>query len=633
MHDWLVVTKPCGFVCIWCSGDRWTMSNRTGVAVFEYRNDHLCHMANPADDTLAELARIVGSGATLSPASSPAEKPRPDAPRLVQTAPVDRRMSEQPAPEAPVVAERHPTMMMDVIDAPHSRIPETARANVRELPVWAQATSESAPRFDFDLQNRLQEAFGTPVASEKSAFERVVDEETDWGEPEPDFVAPHVAEVQTFETHAYSNDADELDAALSAELDRVLADEMAESDADFASPELKAKDDFEAELARMFLPDPAIEPAPAKPVAEAMVEMARMQPVHHDDPAPIAADAGFAATRAAPERQAPVIVDPIFAEADVANAAAFEETATASPGRGKTIAMAIAAVALLGGTAAIALNFVGGENGPPPIIMADNTPAKERPADPGGENVPNQDQAVYKSVEGRSNADLDQPTLLESEETPIQVTNVGIADSSAANALAPRTVRTVTVRPDGTIVGSTDNGTTPRAVSVTNVAENRFGNETASAAANPIGPEAETIAAAPVTPVPVVPEPVAVAEPEVAAPDIVAPVVPTPAPKPVEVAKVEPAPAPEPEPTPAASSPYKVQISSQRSEAAAKSSYNTLSQRYASVIGGKGVDYQRTDIPGKGIYYRVRIPAASSSEANNICSRLKSAGGSCFVTR
>ncbi len=58
-----------------------------------------------------------------------------------------------------------------------------------------------------------------------------------------------------------------------------------------------------------------------------------------------------------------------------------------------------------------------------------------------------------------------------------------------------------------------------------------------------------------------------------------------------------------------------------------------MSQRYASVIGGKGVDYQRTDIPGKGIYYRVRIPAASSSEANDICSRLKSAGGSCFVTR
>ncbi len=244
----------------------------------------------------------------------------------------------------------------------------------------------------------------------------------------------------------------------------------------------------------------------------------------------------------APQRQAPVIVDPIFAEADIANAAAFEETATASRGRGKAIALAIAAVALLGGTAAIALNFVGGESGPPPIIMADNTPAKEKPADPGGESVPNQDQAVYKSVEGRSNADLAQPTLLESEETPIQVTNVGVADSSAANALAPRTVRTVTVRPDGTIVGSTDNGAAARSVSVTNVAENRFGDETASAAANPIGPEAEALTP---TPTPVVPEPVTVAEPEVAVPEIVAPapVVPTPEPKPVEVAKVEPTPA------------------------------------------------------------------------------------------
>ncbi len=615
------------------------MSNRTGVAVFELRYDYLCHMANPADDTLAELARIVGSGATLSPSSF-----RSDAADRPQRAEDVRAPAAPPEPVAPVRVERSPTMMMNVNDAPvdHGSAPRS------DLPTWAQATAETAPRFDFDLHDRLQAAFGNRVGTDKSAFERVVNDEA---VPAAPVARPEaVTDLPTAAAHnSPLNAADELDAALSAELDRVLADEMAEGDAEFASPELKSQDDFETELARMFLPDPQPEPASAQAErsthSAAGIASDAFSPEETVPQQRAANEAPIEPMLPVPERQAPVVVDPVFAEGDMAYAAPVDDTAGPSRGRGKTIALAIAGIALLGGTAAVALNFLGGENGPPPIILADNSPAKEKPADPGGENVPNQDQAVYRSVEGRSNGDIEQPTLLESEETPIQVTNVDIADGGGANALAPRTVRTVTVRPDGTIVGSTNAGTAPRSVRVTTLSDNRFEVGENSAAANPIGPEATPpVAASPASepaPAPVV---VAAAEPEVATPEPVvvasepvapAPVVPTPAPKPVEVAKVEPTPEPEPAPapTPAAASPYKVQISSQRSDAAARSSYDNLSRRYASVIGGKGVDYQRTDIPGKGIYYRVRIPAASRSEANTICSRLKSAGGSCFVTR
>ena len=52
-----------------------------------------------------------------------------------------------------------------------------------------------------------------------------------------------------------------------------------------------------------------------------------------------------------------------------------------------------------------------------------------------------------------------------------------------------------------------------------------------------------------------------------------------------------------------------------------------------SVIGGKGVDIKKAEIAGKGTYFRVRIPAGTRDEANALCSRYKSAGGSCLVTR
>ena len=42
---------------------------------------------------------------------------------------------------------------------------------------------------------------------------------------------------------------------------------------------------------------------------------------------------------------------------------------------------------------------------------------------------------------------------------------------------------------------------------------------------------------------------------------------------------------------------------------------------------------QRADIEGKGVFFRVRMQAESKEEAVRLCERLKSAGGSCFVTR
>lgn len=79
---------------------------------------------------------------------------------------------------------------------------------------------------------------------------------------------------------------------------------------------------------------------------------------------------------------------------------------------------------------------------------------------------------------------------------------------------------------------------------------------------------------------------------------------------------------------------YVVQVSSQRSADQAQASFADMQRRYRSVLGGFEPNIQRADLGAKGTYYRVRIgPMASRDAALRLCEQLKSAGGSCFVTR
>ena len=78
---------------------------------------------------------------------------------------------------------------------------------------------------------------------------------------------------------------------------------------------------------------------------------------------------------------------------------------------------------------------------------------------------------------------------------------------------------------------------------------------------------------------------------------------------------------------------YFVQIASQPSPEGAQASYQNLSNRYANIIGGRGVDIQRAEIEGRGVFHRVRIPAGDRAAANALCAQYKAAGGSCIVTR
>ncbi|MGI9366601.1 MAG: SPOR domain-containing protein [Rhizobiaceae bacterium] len=353
---------------------------------------------------------------------------------------------------------------------------------------------------------------------------------------------------------------------------------------------------------------------------------------------------------------------------------------------GRKVAFAIVAVALLGGTAALGWNLLGGGDSETPTLMASTDPVKVKPKDAGGKIVPNQDQAVYQNKDANGGAVATQDRLKDSREEPINVSVTPDATKTDARVdttktrtvspglVKPRSVRTVVVRPDGTIVSSNPQQPSSSDIQTFNVptpsldlqeAVSNQGGEITTQSGQDANSQLQTAAVkkveettAPAKKVitinpqssasqapassPGLPAPTA-STPNVEAPKEVAAVQPAPpapkaaAPKPVETKAAEtPAPkpqAPKEETLPSVSSPYAVQISSQRSSAAAKQTYSTLSRRYASILQGKGVDIQKAVIKGKGTYYRVRIPAQSRAAANDICSQLKAQGGDCFVTR
>jgi hypothetical protein len=83
----------------------------------------------------------------------------------------------------------------------------------------------------------------------------------------------------------------------------------------------------------------------------------------------------------------------------------------------------------------------------------------------------------------------------------------------------------------------------------------------------------------------------------------------------------------------AASGPFAVQVTSQRSEADAQASFRSLQQQFPAVLGNRQPVIRRADLGERGTYYRAQIPFASQNEASEFCSSLKSAGGQCVVAR
>ena len=317
-------------------------------------------------------------------------------------------------------------------------------------------------------------------------------------------------------------------------------------------------------------------------------------------------------------------------------------------GRKSSNGFRIAGLALFGalvlGLGAVSYAYFSGgaPTGEPVVIKADNEPVKVKPADPGGAEVANQDKAAYERVTGEFGGDTKQEKLVSGTEAPVDIENETttntVADNQAIDvkaderltpqpdeaaltpvsaALEPRKVRTMAVLPDGTVVAPSEAPQTTEGAAL----EPIDGPVETAALADPAAPVVKEAAVAPATakPAKVPGTPVATAKPKVDAD-----------------APVQIAPAPQAEPTQTASvqrSEWAVQVASQRSAEEANAAFSNLKRKFPSILDGRQMAVQRADIEGKGVFFRVRMQAESKEEAVRLCERLKSAGGSCFVTR
>ena len=361
--------------------------------------------------------------------------------------------------------------------------------------------------------------------------------------------------------------------------------------------------------------------------------------------------------------------------------------------RGLLLAGLVGGVALIGAIGAFAYSSGGSGGDAPALVRADDGPVKVKPENPGGATVPNQDNKVYETVAGEGAVDApQQEKLVTTAEEPVDVTppppameeGVAAAPSGKSEdrieqileeaenqtddeiaAVTPRKVRTMVVKPDGTLMPREDEpGADPSDEQTDTVAA-------AVPEAGPAPAIPESTGALPATqdnaPAPV-PAPALVAPEEAAAPPPAqqealppaqeqvaaaepasedpaskergampdtAPIAPLrPADQPIDVVgEVKPDQVASATTAAAPGGNWAMQIASQPSEAAAQSSYQDLARRYGGVLEGKEVSIVKAEIAGKGTFWRVRVPAATRNEAISLCENYKAAGGNCFVSR
>ena len=281
---------------------------------------------------------------------------------------------------------------------------------------------------------------------------------------------------------------------------------------------------------------------------------------------------------------------------------------------GLVTALALIGCAVLGTAGAYAYRSYSGvpsSTQPPPVIAADNsTPTKIVPATAG-------DPQSSKAVQDRL-ATAEKEQLVSKQEEPVALSAPRAAPpapsgqaGSAAQPSAgsePKKVRTVTIRPDGNDASGKPVGMAPPAAQG---AAATATTATPRPAVTPPAPRAGTPPARS-SGAPIALEPQA-GEPAAAQP-------------------ARPRTAAIPPSAEGAANGFVVQLSSQKTEGEAQSSFRSLQAKFPNELGGRQPLIRRADLGSKGVFYRTMIgPFASAQEASQFCATYKAAGGQCVV--
>ena len=279
-------------------------------------------------------------------------------------------------------------------------------------------------------------------------------------------------------------------------------------------------------------------------------------------------------------------------------------------------ALALIACAVVGTAGAYAFRSyygTGGATQAPPVITADTAnPTKIVPATDPRSGKGGQDRL----------ASADKEQIISTQEEPVALkdlanqaapraalpTPVAPAQSAAPSPRAsnePKKVRTVPIRPDGGDVSAKPVG--GQAAPAANAAPH--------ASATPAAPKAAPARSN--GPISLDPQSEPAAAPASRTRTAAAPPVATRA---------------APDATESTSDGFMVQLSSQKTEAEAQSSFRSLQARFPSELSGLQPIVRRADLGSKGVFYRTMVgPFASAHEASQFCASYKAAGGQCVV--
>ena len=344
-----------------------------------------------------------------------------------------------------------------------------------------------------------------------------------------------------------------------------------------------------------------------------------------------------------------------FYESDQGDADFLDESQFMTPGeaeakparkfslRSRSIYMvgsALLGAIALGGALAFAYKQSGGAmgGGQTPVVQADSRPVKEAPQQAGGKEFPHKNKLIYERLQNGDQPEAER-IVPRQEELAMPAMPGGAVPAPAGAAPmpppavasvddpdgGPRRVKTLVVRPDGTM---------------------------AEAAAPPPAPAPHQAAAAGAPPA--APQQVAFAEPPMPAPPMpqAAPIpAPAAAPAPAPVAKAAPAPAaapapvaadpqpvaaipPQPKvaaaeaaPAPAKPTKFVVQVGSKQNQTEALATFADMQQKYPTLLASYRPMVQKADLGSKGVWYRLRIgPIVDKTAATKLCGQLKSQG-------
>ena len=278
--------------------------------------------------------------------------------------------------------------------------------------------------------------------------------------------------------------------------------------------------------------------------------------------------------------------------------------------RGLTAPFAIAAaVLLLFGSVLWWFYSSGGEpdGGEVPVIVAEEMPIKEKPAEEGGLEVPDQDKLVYNNIAEGEDQTAGVEQLLPAPEEPVAPPQPDATAAAAAATTGTAQPAPLTPTDEDTEAAMADAALPPDALDVPVSAP----ATTPPAAVEPPAPAA-TAAEAPATAAP--------ATQQAAVPAPAAPAAPA-------VAPAEPV-------QPAAASGWKIQLAAVKSEQAARQEWGRMQKAHPDLLGDMRLTVQRADLGDKGVFFRIQGgPLPDRTTAEDVCAELKSTKQPCLVVK